>query len=182
MIESFLNIPSGFVKVKFSPEYNFRTGKLVSLCRAYDPRLGSWLNICRCDCGKMSSVRIHNLKSGNTKSCGCEKSCRTEIHGRSRTVEYACWSSMISRCYNPNVESYINYGGRGIIVCPRWRNSFASFFEDMGKRPQGLSIERINNEGHYEPSNCKWATRKEQQNNRRYGKGLILVHNAPCHI
>lgn len=81
---------------------------------------------------------------------------------------YKTWISMKQRCYNPNSYGYTYYGGRGIIVCDRWKTSFKNFLEDMGERPEGHSLDRINNNGNYEPSNCRWATSKEQSNNKRY--------------
>jgi hypothetical protein len=85
-----------------------------------------------------------------------------------RSSEYNCWGSMIARCTNPNDPGWKNYGGRGIRVCERWRNSFENFLADMGLKPSpGLSIERVENDGNYEPGNCRWATRKEQRANQR---------------
>ena len=92
---------------------------------------------------------------------------KTERHGMSRSPEYNSWAGMLKRCYNPNNPSYKNYGGRGIKVCDRWRHSFINFYSDMGGRPSGLTLDRVDNDGNYEFSNCRWATDKEQNNNQR---------------
>ncbi len=121
----------------------------------------------KCHCGKEFVAKIRDVKSLNTKSCGCSKNIGyARTHGMSNTVEYNIYNHMMNRCYNMNVERYPNYGGRGIKVCDKWQ-TFEGFFGDMGKRPSVYhSIDRIDVNGDYTPQNCRWATIKEQSRNK----------------
>ena len=130
---------------------------------------------CQCDCGNTTVVRSSDLRSGDTKSCGCLRKELHTKHGqntrkRGETLTYQCWKAMIGRCYRPNNTSFPYYGGRGIKVCKSWWK-FRNFYRDMGDKPKGLTLERINGDGDYEPSNCKWASYQEQNQNKRNVKG-----------
>lgn len=149
----------------------FKSGRLTVIAR-----IGGGKVRCECECGKVVEVLFWNVKRGKTKSCGCLYLATRGMlkkHGRSKTSEYHIWQTMKARCSNPNSESFSNYGGRGILVCERWLESFENFFADMGKRPAGCTLERIENEGNYEPSNCRWATQSEQCNNTRRNRIVI---------
>jgi len=128
--------------------------------------------LCRCCCGCLKDIPIHSLKRKQTHHCGCKMgqyiAARNITHGMSYTAEHRCWAKLKERCFNPNNKDWPNYGGRGITVCERWRDSFEAFYEDMGARPDGHSIDRINVNGNYEPGNCRWATPSEQMQNVRH--------------
>lgn len=139
-------------------------------------RYGHWKASYSCDCGKIFLAYPYDVKRGFVKSCGCLRIKTTRllgeknvVHGYARgkkTPTYISWRAMVQRCTDPRTIGWKNYGGRGIKVCDRWR-SFENFLKDMGNRPQGTWIDRINNEGNYEPGNCRWVTPKSQAQNRR---------------
>lgn len=135
------------------------------------------LILCRCSCGTEFINRADHIWGGNTKSCGCWASAKPKktfykhghgVHGK-WTPTYFSWVSLRNRCKNANCAGYEYYGGRGISVCSRW-DSFENFLADMGERPDGKSIDRIDPDGNYEPNNCRWATRSEQSKNQRRHK------------
>lgn len=154
-------------------------GRLRVLSFAYSKGHNKHWN-CICDCGNTKSISQSKLRSGETKSCGCLRSelssIRVKTHGDYKSKEYNSWRAMIERCYNPKHKYYKNYGGRGISVCDRWRESYKNFLQDMGRaKTVEHSLDRKDNNIGYEPSNCRWATKQEQCDNKR--SNIIFKYN-----
>lgn len=162
---------------------NIRFGKWVIIKETEKPtdykHRGKWF-LCRCDCGTQRAVRANSLKMGQSTNCGCYHREQTSKrmkenhpmykHGQARTgkrtKEWRAWNAMIRRCKYPSMERYSRYGGRGIIICNQWLNSFEAFFNDIGSAPsKSHSIDRTDNNGNYEPRNVRWATNSEQIRN-----------------
>lgn len=149
-----------------------RFGKLTALRTERSRKDGKRLWVCVCDCGNETEACASELKSGHKRSCGCLFSERVQNkqwkHGGCSDSEYRIWWDMKKRCDSPGASSHRFYGGRGISVCDRWCGSYANFLADMGRRPSPKhTLDRINNDGNYEPGNCRWATWGEQARNKR---------------
>lgn len=161
--------------MKINDLTNKRFGRLIVIKRVEDKIFPSgqkhvqWL--CRCDCGKEIVVLSRNLIIGNTRSCGCYAIESRTIHDKWGSKVYKCWDNMKSRCLNPSATGYQNWGGRGITIYSEWIHSFDKFYEYVSKLPhfgeEGRTLDRINNNGNYEPNNLRWATRYEQTHNRK---------------
>ena len=155
-----------------------RFGRWLVLRKAESKARTQWL--CVCDCGATKSVQGANLTNGTSISCGCYRAelprtaqtAAVTKHGMTDSPTWTSWMAMIKRCYGKYSINYENYGGRGIEVCKRWVDSFEEFLADMGERPEGMTLDRIDSSGDYEPGNCRWATKKQQDRNR---KSNILV-------
>lgn len=158
-------------------------GRLTAKCHAGKTPTGQALWIFDCACGGEKTAQASEVRRGKTRSCGCLSMEQKRAAGKSRQHafsksenrrEKSTWDAMISRCYKPSDVGYANYGGRGITVCQLWRESFESFVTDMGKKPPGMTLDRINNDVGYSKENCKWATMKEQGNNRRTNRRITV--------
>ncbi len=156
-------------------------GRLTVLSKLPTSASGHAMVLCRCECGTEKPIRAEAIRKERIRSCGCLFADTHTTHGRSKRSESNCifrsWEGMKARCYKTDHNSYQNYGGRGITVCERWLNSFEAFLQDMGERPSiKHTLDRIDNDGNYEPGNCRWATPEEQHNNRRDSR--FLTHDG----
>lgn len=160
-----------------------RFGRLVAVRRTRTNKHGQSIWGFVCDCGASCERHIGAVSSGNTQSCGClfleSATTRARKHGQSHLAEYHVWHDMLRRCNKPSCSSYSNYGGRGIKVCQRWSSSFDAFLLDVGYRPQAesgyrIDLDRRNNEGDYEPDNCRWISHIDNCNNSRRVKTITF--------
>jgi len=175
---------------KFTDLTGQKFGRLTVIERAENIPSGKTWWLCQCKCGNQTIVRSDSLKGGVTKSCGClhkelsfERCKQRMKHGHSMvnivSKTYSIWRNIIQRCNNPNCRNYKNYGGRGIKVCDKWLK-FEDFLQDMGEKPEGLSLDRVDNNGNYCKGNCRWATWKEQQRNSRNNRLITINGETKC--
>ncbi|WRQ05483.1 Rz-like spanin [Ralstonia phage AhaGv] len=161
---------------KFASMGGQRFGSWVATNETSRSERGDLLVKFACDCGTIALRVPADIVKGRSLSCGCT---RNVTHGMSDTAEYRAWGNMLCRCNNPNIPKHKDYGGRGIAVCERW-TSFKNFLADMGERPDGMTLERIDVNGNYEPGNCRWATPLEQSRNTRSNSMLSLFGVSAC--
>lgn len=155
-------------------------GKLIVLSFAGINHRQNTLWLCQCDCGNRITTIGTALRAKHIKSCGCLQYLpKTPTHGMKHTQTYNCWNKMKQRCLNPKNPAYPRYGGKGITICPQWLQ-FEHFFADMGIQPPGLSLDRIDNNGNYEPENCRWATPREQVINRHTTRYITYNGITQC--
>ena len=157
--------------IKKGDKYNFLTAIKFDHMDGH----GNAYWLFKCDCGNESVAQVNNVKRGAVKSCGCLLKKIHITHGMTNTFEYNAWHHMKQRCINKSNHAYKNYGGRGITICKRWLN-FENFYKDMGKRPRGMSLDRVDNNKGYYKENCRWATVVEQNNNMR--SNHFLTYNG----
>lgn len=160
-----------------------RFGRLVALRWAPSAGKSRWM--CRCKCGNLVSVVSYNLVHKVARSCGCLRaelsSRRNRTHGMKNTSTYKSWQAMISRCENSRHVHYANYGGRGVRIAVRWRRSFEAFLFDMGPRPPARTLDRFpDRDGSYTKSNCRWATREQQMQNKRTNRIIKFNGRRSC--
>jgi hypothetical protein len=159
-----------------------RFGRLAALGPVGKDRWGCLLWLCRCDCGNLTTAVTSNLISANTRSCGCLVQegvyAYSRTHGKTKTPTHYLWTNIKTRCLNPNYKQFNDYGGRGITLCAAWIDDFAAFHDYVSSLPhfgeKGYSLDRIDNDGNYEPGNLRWATQSEQTRNTRRNRLLTI--------